>query len=484
MNTRKAGVLLAVSSLPSNHGIGDFGPSAYEWIDELAKTGAKIWQILPLNPLGYGNSPYQPYSSYAMDECYLSLDLLKKEGLIKKCPKFRARKKTVDYEAVRAFKQTYLKEAFMNFKPDKEYEAFVRIPWVKRYAMFMAIKRHFNMKCWLDWDNKYQSWIDTDQNDDLGLEQGVLYECFVQYELMKQWTNLKQYANQKRIQIMGDLPFYVGIDSEDVWSHQKHFLLDDKKHPSFIAGVPPDYFSETGQRWGNPIYNWEYLKENEFDFWIERLSYSQKLYDIIRIDHFRAFDTYWKIPASCPTAQVGEWVEAPGYELFDTIYQKLPGIQIVAEDLGDLRAEVLILRDHYHLKGMKVIQFTFDPKDTFPSKEDRENSIVYTGTHDNETMMGWYSHLSPAQKRQTRRFFVKHHFDADTIAHSFVRFALAQKADFAIIPMQDILGLKNNARMNTPGTIGYLNWEWKLVDLEGWKAEIPFLTDQIKNYQR
>ena len=481
---RKAGILLAVSSLPSKCGIGDFGPSAYEWVDLLAKTGVKIWQILPLNPLGYGNSPYQPYSSYAMDDLYINLDALVEAKLIKKYKTFNARKDRVDYEAVRLFKKPYLVEAFHNFKADDEYEAFVNIPWVKRYAMFRACKKAQNNLCWMEWDKEYQDWIDSDQSSYLGLDEDVKYECFVQYILMKQWKQLKAYANSCGVEIMGDLPIYVGSDSEDVWSHQRHFLLDDKKHPAFIAGVPPDYFSATGQRWGNPIYDWEYMEKQKFDFWVERLAYSQKLYDIIRIDHFRAFDTYWKIVATCPTAVDGEWVEAPGYALFDTIYEELPDIHIVAEDLGDLRPEVLELRDHYNLKGMKVVQFTFNPKDKFPHKEDRECSICYTGTHDNETMLGWYGNLSSLQKRQTTRFMSKYGFNGEKMYHRFVQFTLAQKADFAIIPMQDVLGYKNTARMNVPGTIGSPNWEWKLKDFEDYKKEMAFLKEQIKQYNR
>ncbi|MBQ7891842.1 MAG: 4-alpha-glucanotransferase [Erysipelotrichaceae bacterium] len=481
---RKAGILLAVSSLPSKHGIGDFGPSAFEWVELLSQSNVGIWQILPLNPLGYGNSPYQPYSSYAMDDLYISLEELKKEKLIKKCPSFNARKDFVDYEAVRAFKKPYLLEAFSNFVENDEYNAFVSIPWVKRYAMFLSCKKHQYLKCWLEWESVYQNWIEGDQQDYLGLDEAVKYECFVQYILMKQWKALKNYANSLHVEIMGDLPIYVGIDSEDVWSHQRHFLLDDKKHPSFIAGVPPDYFSATGQRWGNPIYDWEYMEEQGFDFWLERLSYSKNLYDIIRIDHFRAFDTYWKIPASCPTAVEGEWVEAPGYALFDTIYKELPDIHIVAEDLGDLRPEVLELRDHYNLKGMKVVQFTFNPKDKFPHKDDRECSICYTGTHDNETMMGWYAHMTPAQKRQTKRFMDKYGFDADKVYRRFIQFSLAQKAEFTILPMQDVLGLKNTARMNTPGTIGTPNWEWKLKDFKDYKEEMCFLKEMIEKYNR
>jgi len=387
---RDAGVLLPVSALPSRHGIGDFGKSSYEFVKKLKESGVKIWQILPLNPLGFGNSPYQPYSSYAGDELYISLELLKEEGLIREIKDFRKDETRIDYQAVRSFKEGYLREAFDAFRPTEDYDEFRRRDWVYKYAVFITLKKANNLRCWNEWPKEQREWIRDRKFNIEPYKNEIRYEIFLQYIFYKQWMALKKSANQAGIKIMGDIPIYVGIDSLDVWDNQECFLLDLECRPAFIAGVPPDYFSESGQRWGNPIYNWEFIKTRGFDLWVNRLSYAGELFDIVRIDHFRGFDTYWKIPASCPTAVEGEWVEAPGYELFEILSEKLPDVEIVAEDLGDLRPEVLKLRDHFGLKGMKVVQFTFDPNEKNNNFQDRENMIIYTGTHDNQTIRGWY----------------------------------------------------------------------------------------------
>ena len=481
---RCAGILMAVSALPSKYGIGDFGNSCYELIDFLAATGCKVWQILPLNPLGYGNSPYQPYSSVAMDELYISLDELKKDGLLNKVPSFRASAKKVDYEEVRKFKHQYVVEAFKNFKPNKDYKKFCEQKWVYEFAVFMTFKHLNEEKCWLEWDAKYQNWIKN--RDSISLDEyqdAIELEMFIQYELRREWKKVKAYANKKRVRLVGDMPIYVGIDSLDVWSNQAAFLLDDKSHPTFIAGVPPDYFSATGQRWGNPLYDWEYLQQHNFDFWVERLRGNVDLFDMLRIDHFRAFDTYWKIPASCPTAIDGVWVEAPGYELFDTLNKELPNLNIIAEDLGDLREEVYVLRDHYNFPGMKIVQFTFDPSGNSYFK-DRENMLAYTGTHDNDTIRGWYAIQKPYWKKKTRDFFKKNGYEYENIWENFIQYALDTICDYAIIPVQDILGLTSTGRINTPGTVGSPNWEWKLDSMKKlWEKE-DFLKKAVKKSKR
>lgn len=469
---RKSGILMPISSLPSNTGVGDFGDNAKKFVDLIETMGFKIWQILPLNPLGFGNSPYQPYSSYAMDECYISLKKLQEEGLISSFDSFDENAEQVNYEEVRKFKATYLQEAFENFCEDEEFNRFVEIPWVKRYGLFSALKKKNGLKEWSLWSEEEQGGSEDLLKDEV-LKKSAQKEIFIQYELKKQWNELKAYANSKGIEIMGDLPFYVGYDSEDVYSSKENFLLDDKSRPSFIAGVPPDYFSETGQRWGNPIYDWEYLKKTEFKFWIDRLKYNSEVFDILRIDHFRAFDTYWKIPSSCPTAQEGEWVEAPGKLFFDTLFEKLPDIHLVAEDLGELRREVLELRDAYHFKGMKIIQFAFEGFDqTF---DDRKEMIIYTGTHDNETIVGWFDHMNEEDQKRTLDFFKSKGIKNKKINHSFISYCLSSIAELAIVPMWDILGLDNNSRMNIPGTIGGSNWRWKMIDFDSFKKEKSFL---------
>lgn len=465
---RKAGILMPVASLPSRYGIGDFGNEAYEFVDIIKEMGVCVWQILPLGPLGYGNSPYQAYSSYAGDELYISLEKLKEEGLIKRTVKpFRALKKRIDYEAVRAYKESCLREAFKNFKEDEAYRKFCSMEWVYPYAVFLTLKKANHLICWNEWPKEQQDWIKDRKYDLTDRQEEIAYEMFVQYLFFCQWMKLKAYANENGIEIMGDLPIYVGIDSLDVWANQDCFLLDDKSRPTFIAGVPPDYFSETGQRWGNPIYDWNAVEETGFNFWTERLSYSSRLYDILRIDHFRAFDTYWKIPAACETAKDGEWVEAPGYALFDTILEELPDIRIVVEDLGDLRPEVLELRDYYGFSGMKVVQFTFDDNETNNDFPDRENMIIYTGTHDNQTVYGWYLTQTEEKRMAIKKFMKRKGYRRDHIAHQFIQYTLNSIAGLAVIPVQDMLCLDDDGRLNTPGTLGSPNWEWRMTDFEG-----------------
>ena len=285
---------------------------------------------------------------------------------------------------------------------------------------------------------------------------------------------VKKHANENGIQIMGDVPFYVGVDSVDVWGGKDNFLLDTDGRPIFIAGVPPDYFSATGQRWGNPIYNWDYMKEHGYQFWTDRIGYNQKLFDIIRIDHFRAFDTFWKIPAECPTAIEGEWIEAPGYEVNDTLKAKIDGLNLVAEDLGELRPEVLELKDHYHLKGMKILVFSIETggKYAYDSFHDVENMIIYTGTHDNDTMMQWYEGLSVAAKRKVRRFLKRQGIKQGSVKDRLLTYTFRSRAEYAILPMADILGLGEEGHINTPGTVGSPNWEWRITDLTQAKKEL------------
>ncbi len=480
---RKAGILMAISSLPSKHGIGDFGPSAYEFIDHLECANMKVWQVLPLNALGYGNSPYQPYSSNAMDELCISLEILVEEGLLTSVPSYQTDNTSIDYENTRKFKHQFLIEAFKNFTEDTGYYKFIENYWVHNYAVFMALKKQNNMNCWNTWDDDQKHWVDGSGYDIQHLDAEIKYEKFIQYQLFKQWKHIKQYANNKKIELVGDVPIYVGIDSEDVYSNKSDFLLDEAGHPVFIAGVPPDYFSVTGQRWGNPIYNWEKMRNEGFPFWIHRLNYTNQLFDKIRIDHFRAFDTYWKIPSNCNTAIEGEWKEAPGYDLFDTLNYHAPNLDIIAEDLGELRAEVLTLRDHYNLPGMKITQFTFNPNGT-SDFVDREHMIVYTGTHDNHTIKGYLEEQGASFKIRSKKFLKDNGYWRGNLSTSFNYYALSDIANTAILPMQDILGYTDDTRMNTPGTLGYPNWQWKLSSFEAFELRIKQLSNWIKETNR
>ena len=484
---RSSGILLAVSSLPSAHGIGDFGPRAYEFIDYLVEAKMPIWQMLPLNPLGFGNSPYQPYSSKAIEPLYLSLEVFVQEGLLLgPIPSFQEKVTRVDYDAVRAFKEPYLREAFSKFVVTEAYVRFInQNSWVYDFAVFMTFKREHNLQMWTQWDKDFKKWIHSRSLDLSPYERSIQYECFLQYMAYKQFQALRQYAKSKGVKFVGDIPIYVGIDSSDVWSQQNLFMLDEKGEPTFIAGVPPDYFAPTGQRWGNPLYRWDVLELTGFHFWIDRLAYNATLFDIIRIDHFRAFDTYWKIPVSCPTAVDGVWIEAPGYALFEKIKASLPHVEIIAEDLGDLRPQVLELRDHFHLPGMKIIQFElpiyppFEPstkQDAYPTQ-----FVAYTGTHDNQTTLGWFESLTKPSQEALHEILNPFH---GSIADQMIQQTLAHSADLAIIPMQDILNLDDSARMNTPGTIGSPNWEWKMNDFSSFKKRIPTLCQWINHSNR
>ncbi len=478
---KKAGILMPVTALPSEYGCGDFGSQAYHFIDLIHDAGLTLWQILPLNPLGYGNSPYQPYSSYAMDDIYISLERLYEKGLIAKLPKPLKKSKEVDYEAVRAYRLPYLKEAFSNFKPDLNYANFSYQDWMRSYAIFMTLKKKNGMKEWTLWDEEEKNQPLDGKLDLKPLEEDILFEIFLQYELFLQWKDLKQYANDHDIEIMGDMPFYVGLDSADVWANRSNFLLDEDGHPTFIAGVPPDYFSATGQRWGNPIYDWKQMEEDGFSFWIDRLSYVGKMMDIVRVDHFRAFDTYWKIPSSCPTAMEGEWIEAPGYALFDTLFEKNPDLNIVAEDLGDLRQEVLDLRDHYHFPGMRVMQFQFFPGNI---PDDRENLVIYTGTHDNDTLLSWYRTSTTKEKYAMRQYLKEAGIHEGTFSRNVITYALSLAGDLVIVPMFDWLNLDGSARINMPGTVGAPNWMWRMTSWKKFENMIPWIKESVVKSNR
>lgn len=478
---RKAGILMPVSALPDRFGCGSFGENAKKFIDLSSRAGFKIWQILPLNPVGNENSPYACYSSYAIDDIYISLDCLYEKGLIKKAPSFHRRKKSVDFQAIRKFREPYLREAFHNFKADQNYVIFAYQEWAKNYAMYRTFKKVNNGKCWNEWQEDMKNQPEENQVDLKVYQDEIFYQLFLQYEAFLEWKEIKQYANDHDIEIMGDIPFYVGLDSADVWSNKKNFLLDRDGRPTFIAGVPPDYFSSTGQRWGNPIYDWEYMKSDGYSFWMERLSYTQRLFDIIRVDHFRAFDTYWKIPASCPTAMEGEWIEAPGYDFFQHILEKNPELEIVAEDLGLLRQEVLDLRDAFHFPGMYIIQFSWNEEGMAPM---RNHVICYTGTHDNDTIASWYASFSMCEKRRMRKWLKERGY----VAHSFVKnvlsYAIRCEADTAIIPMSDWLHAGKEGRINTPGTVSKKNWTWRMLDFSKYEADIEWIQELILSGKR
>ncbi|MFV0380072.1 MAG: 4-alpha-glucanotransferase [Anaerorhabdus sp.] len=468
---REAGVLLPLFSLPGTMGIGDMGKCAYDWVDILCDSGASSWQILPLHPVGYGNSPYQTYSAFAGDEIYICLEDLFKYLKIEKSI-LSVKSNSVNYDMVRDEKSKLLKEAFSYFKENVVYQAFLKEAfWLKDYAQFMALKKLNDNKSWIEWERD-----DYDKNE-------VQYQMFIQFIFNQQWISLRKYANKKGIKIIGDIPIYLSHDSADVYYNRDEFLINKDNELEVVAGVPPDYFSEEGQLWGNPIYDWDKMKSNNYSMWINRLKWSMRLFDIIRIDHFRAFDTYWAIEKGSLTAKNGQWMFGPSNHFFDVVYQELPHINIIAEDLGDLREEVLKLRDDYHMMGMQIIQFSLKHDEIIRDKKMKRNLLIYTGTHDNEVMADWYDRNSFIKKLQVRWDLFKRGIKDKNLIDKINHYTLSLNADWAILPLQDIIQAKNS-RINCPSTLGSPNWEWKLSDLDSIKDSMKKLKFWIRNTNR
>ncbi len=468
---RKSGILLAVSSIPSKYGIGSFSKEAYEFVDFLKEAGQSLWQILPLGPTGYGDSPYQSFSTFAGNPYYIDLEEFITKGYLTKeeCDESDLGDGAfVDYEKIFHTKFKLLKKAFLNsnIEDNRDYREFVKKneDWLDDYALFMAIKDSFDGISWIEWDDdiklRKKEALEKYRKE---LAQEIAFYKFQQYYFAKQWKELKGYANDKGIDIVGDIPIYVALDSADTWANPQLFQVDEECIPIAVAGCPPDAFSATGQLWGNPLYDWDYHKKQDYKWWVERIRYCYELYDIVRIDHFRGFDEYYSIPYGDPTAEFGHWEEGPGYELFQVIKKKLGKIKVIAEDLGFLTDSVIKLVKKTGYPGMKVLQFAFDSReesDYLPHNY-VANSIVYTGTHDNDTTKHWYETLN----RHDRQFAARY-LDASNskqICKKMIRAALSSVSETAVIPMQDYLELDGDARMNEPSTLGK-NWKWRLVD--------------------
>ncbi|CAM3632006.1 4-alpha-glucanotransferase [Erysipelothrix urinaevulpis] len=475
---RKSGILCPVFSLPGTYGIGDFGKDAYDFVDILHHEKVKIWQILPLNPVGFGYSPYQPFSSYAGDEMYVDLENIAELKDVVLPEKFVNNK--VNYLEAKNIKERYLRRAFLLFDANNEnYQLFTKDAfWLDDYVKFKVLKMYNGQRSWTEWDESVENYYFPQGEPISEAAYEMDFERYKQFIFMKQWHDLKDYANAKGIEIMGDIPFYVGLDSADVWANQALFELKDKE-PIFVAGVPPDYFAKTGQRWGNPIYDWQALKDENYKFWIDRLSWNQDLYDIIRLDHFRAFDTYWKINADCETAIDGVWELGPAYDVLDEIYRQIPNINMIAEDLGDLRPEVHELRKHYQMYGMKITQFALDANENNNDFDDHRTLIIYTGTHDNETIVQWYKDISKENKRHVDNILSEQKLDDRPLNQALIQLSMNSIADVAIIPLADILGLDKKGRINTPGTIGSPNWEWKIEDFDDTIKEMNWFSQSI-----
>lgn len=482
---KKAGILWPLASLNGSHGIGDFGKASYDFIDISKKAGFDMWQILPLNPLGFGNSPYQPYSSYAGDEIYISLDMLYDDGLLEEKVAHLEQKDRVDYNYVRDFKGKYLKKAYLKFKEknlenSEAYKKFLEFDFVYDYAVFLTLKKANKLIAWNEWPREQKNWIIDKKLDLKAFEDQINYEIFIQYTFFDQWMKLKSYANKNGIKIIGDVPFYVGLDSLDVWQNQKYFEITEEGKPILIAGVPPDAFSDKGQRWGNPIYKWSEIEKDDFKFWIDRLRYNAKLYDIVRLDHFRAFDTYWQIDAKNDTAIIGEWIPAPGYKLFDIIEKELKDVEFIAEDLGTMMPGVYKLRDHYDLKGMVIIQENLRPWENH-FIETTANSAAYPGTHDNKTLFQWYGELDKTQQESIKDYFKTLGINHGDIREDFFDYVMGMESEYVIISLADILGIGQEARINEPATLSDKNWSFKLKNLDEYKEKADFLNQAISH---
>lgn len=498
MNLKRAsGILMHISSLPGRYGIGDMGKNAYEWVDFLDSAGVKYWQILPLNPIGYGNSPYQGLSAFAGNSLFIDLEDLCELQLLAKSelaqsPQFPLQK--VDFQKVNFWKSGILKQAFRNFSTHKnrmlknQYDDFItqNASWIKDYSLFMAIREEFNLVGWNNWPEELRV---RNPHALLSFEKAHLEKVelhtFLQFIFTRQWSKLKAYVNFKGIQLIGDIPIFLGYDCADVWAYPQLFQMDQNLEPTAVAGVPPDFFSETGQLWGNPLYDWDIHKRENFAWWIRRVKETLKTVDLIRLDHFRGFAGYYRIPAGSKTAENGEWVPGPGKHLFDAIQAEIDNLPFIAEDLGVITPDVIELRERYNLPGMRLFQFAFweNADDEFLPHNYRENCVAYTGTHDNDTSVSWYK-LAPEHEKRFCASYLGYH--TRDIAHEMIRAVWQSSALIAIAPMQDFLRLGGWTRMNLPATTKS-NWQWRMKpdavkeDLIKWIKEINITYNRVSD---
>lgn len=476
---RCSGILMHPTSLPGRYGIGDMGPAAYQFVDFLASAGQSYWQVLPLSPTGFGDSPYQGLSVFAGNPLLISPDLLLEEGLlvpehIADIPPFPDDR--VDFGRVIPYKTALLEQSFAHFRShatEHQRAAFAAFcaenaSWLEDYALFAALKEHYNLRPWHEWDRDIamrRPAALTDWRE--RLRDRIESQKYRQWLFLTQWLRLKRYANERGIRIIGDIPLYVALDSTDVWANPRLFYLDERLAPTVVSGVPPDYFSATGQLWGHPIYRWDLMAEEGYAWWIARFRMAFTQADVIRIDHFRGFYNYWEVPAGQDTAVVGRWLYGPGARLFHAVNQVLGEVAIIAEDLGDFdtasRAGVDALKAEFGYPGMKILQFAFggDPDDPFLPHNYTRDCVVYTGSHDNDTTVGWYQITSTEKERDyARRYMGVDGFD---IAWDLIRLAWASVANTAMTTTQDLLSLGHEARMNLPGSSGAPNWCWRVL---------------------
>jgi 4-alpha-glucanotransferase len=483
---RSSGILFHPTCLPGPYGIGEIGPAAYRWVEFLSGTGCGLWQVLPLGPTGYGDSPYQCFSTFAGNPLLISLEALLKDDLLHPDdlvdhPHFP--KDYVDFGNMIPWKNGVLDRSFIRYQHNHskhlkaEIEQFqtTQAGWLDDFALFMALKEAHGGAPWHTWEKPLRHRkADALSAARTQLDVAIQRQIYRQFLFYRQWVELREFTHEKNIQIIGDIPIFVAHDSADVWSNPELFYLDASGMPSFVAGVPPDYFSPTGQLWGNPLYRWEVHASTGYAWWVERVRATLNMVDIVRIDHFRGFAGYWEIPGTAKTAEIGRWVPGPGKDFFHSIRQSLGDLPIIAEDLGVITPDVIELRQSFNLPGMKILQFAFDndPEDPFLPHNYPEYCVVYTGTHDNDTVLGWYKRVSDEEKSFYRKYFDR---DGSQVSWDLIRGVWSSVAVFGLAPMQDFLSLDNKARMNYPGNPSG-NWMWRMSD----QALSPELQTKIK----
>ena len=465
---RSAGVLLPVSSLPSPYGVGSFGEDARRWVDFLRDAGQSYWQVLPLAPTGKGDSPYQSFSAFAGNPYFIDLDTLYEEGLLRReeytSLRWSSTDKLVDYEILFNNRESVLRKAFSRFKNEAALDGFIgKNPWFEQYSLYMVIKSTQGLRTWMQWEEPLR-------NREPGairrmkavLAENIRFHAFVQYQFDRQWNALRAYANEKGIKIIGDIPIYVSLDSADVWENCRLFQLNEDNDPIEVSGCPPDYFSKEGQLWGNPLYDWDAMAKSGYKWWISRLRKSFELFDVMRLDHFRGLESYYAIPYGDKTARNGYWKPGPGKEFVDVVKGAVSNASIIAEDLGFLTDEVRELLKYSKYPGMKIVQYAFDATETGENipYNYTANSVVYTGTHDNDTVKGWVRSAPRDAARKAMEYIGIRRKGG--LADGMIRLALQSVSDLAVIPIQDWLGLGSDARLNTPSTVGGLNWRWRV----------------------
>lgn len=494
MNNRRSGILLHITSLPGPEGIGTLGSEAYRFIDFLKESGQKLWQILPLGPAGSGNSPYQCYSAFAGNPLLIDLHLLVEDRLLEEklfegTPRFS--KKQTEFDKVEKWKMPLLQQSFDNFTA-KNHERFAgeywrfldeHSWWLNDHALFMAIRKHLKGLEWSKWERDVKfRYPETLDELSIYLKDEIEFQKYLQFIFFRQWHRLKEYANHNGVQIVGDVPLYVSGNSSDIWANTDIFLLDANLNPTQVGGVPPDYFSGTGQLWGNPVFDWQRLAERNYDWWVARIHFNLRMFDLVRIDHFRGLESFWAIPAEESTAINGKWIPAHGRELLQLLKQQLRNLNFIAEDLGIITPEVDQLREAFELPRMKVLQFAFATDATnkdLPHNYER-NTVVYTGTHDNDTTLGW---LKALEKDERKNLVLYSGEPVEEKLQKIIEMAIGSVAETAIIPMQDVLELGSESRMNTPGTATG-NWGWRFRWNQLKSTQIKFLKELTQKYNR